>query len=294
MTTASLATMLGLTIGLGLFLILIGAVTEPPEPKPRTTSRAHELLRYAALDKKGRLYPYRWLLLAGAVLGLLVGTFTGWYAMALAIPVAAVALPRFLRKETRSKEAASVADLTAWVRALSGNLIGGQSGLEVAIRNTYRGAPQSLRPSLAMLIARLDSTQPIKSALRAWADELDDYSADLVASVLILEADRRSGGVSKALAQLAQSLADQSRALQEVQTERAGANMTVRIVTLVTIGVLGLATFSGYMDPYTTPFGQVVFIALFLAYLATLGVMRKVGQGKPIPRFLPAEKGARA
>lgn len=291
--TAPLSAVLGAAIGIGVLLVVVGAFVAPPEVQPqRTRVLVGRVLRYVGLDVGGRLYAYRWFLLGGAALGLAIGFFTGWYALMVAIPVASVTLPALLLKETRSQDASRAADLTAWVRALAGNLVGGQSGLEVAIRSTYRGAPDSLRPSLAMLIARLDAAQPIKPTLRAWADEMDDYSADLVAAVLILESDRRSGGLSEALNELARSLADQSRALQEVENERSGARTSVRLVSIVTIVVLVGASLSGYMAPYGSPLGQVVFLVLFGAFIATLAIMRMVGQGKPIPRFLPPAKEA--
>jgi tight adherence protein B len=283
----------GIALGAGLLLVIVGLFVEPPEKRPRQNSVAlRRVLTLAGLNAGGPLHRFRWMLLGGAVVGLVIGLFSGWYALAIAIPVASVALPTLLLKESRSQDAGRATDLTTWVRALSGNLVGGQAGLEVAIRSTYRGAPDALKPSLAMLIARLDAAQPIKASLRAWADEVDDYSADLVAAVLILESDRRSGGVSDALAELARSLADQARALQEVENERAGARTSVRLVTIVTIFVLAGASLTGYMAPYGTPLGQIMFLVLFVAFLGTLALMRYVGQGKPIPRFLPRPKGA--
>jgi tight adherence protein B len=291
--TTTLSALTGIALGGGLLLVIIGLFVEPGEKRPRRESVAlRRVSQYVGLGPGGRLHKYRWIMLGGAILGLVVGLISGWYALVIAIPVAAVALPILLVKETSSQDATMATDLTTWVRALSGNLVGGQAGLEVAIRSTYRGAPDKLKPALAMLIARLDAAQPIKSSLRAWADEVDDYSADLVAAVLILEADRRSGGVSEALGELAKSLADQAKALQEVENERSGARTSVRLVTIVTVVVLVGASLSGYMAPYGTPLGQVVFLVLFAAFLGTLAIMRYVGQGKPIPRFLPAPKGA--
>jgi hypothetical protein len=286
--TTPLAIVCGAGIGAGIFLVILGFTTTPATVT-KGTSGFRQLLRLVGLTKDGRVYADRKLILVGVAVGLIVGLFTGMYVLILAVPVAAVVLPTLLRAPPQSQDVKNVGDLTAWVRALSGNLVGGQSGLEVAIRTTLRGAPDSVRPSLTLLIARLDATQRLQDALLAWADDMNTYQGDLVAAVLIKEADRRSGGATESLAPITESLADLAKALQQIEAERSMARMTVRMVTIVTIVIPTVAAFSGYMAPYATPVGQVVFLVLFAAFIATLLAMRKVSQGKPLPRFLPAD-----
>jgi hypothetical protein len=288
--TAQVALLLGAGVGMGALLIIVGLSTEPAEVKG--PSRVQALLRLLGMTQGGRLYQDRRLILGCIVVGFVIGVFTGWYVGAILLPFAAATMPGLLRAPVQSQEAGKVADLTAWVRALSGNLAGGSAGLESAIRNTFRAAPKSLRPTLAVLIARLDAMQPLRVVLRAWADEVGDFQGDLVAAVLILEADERSGGLSDALDGLARSLADQAKAMQEIENERAEVRTNIRLVTIIAAGSLTLFALSGWMAPYATPAGQVVFLVLFCAFVGLLLLMRKVGQGKPIERFLPAPKEA--
>jgi Flp pilus assembly protein TadB len=294
MNTTLASALLGLAIGGGIWLVIAGIQRAEATIRPvRTESPLAPLARMLGVDKDGRLYRYRWLMLIGAGAGLLVGLITGWFALTLVIPIALVGLPALLSKGGPSSEVTRLADLTAWVRSLSGILVGGASGLEVAIRSTYRGAPATIRPALSVLVARLDAQQPLRTALRAWADDMNDHSADMVAAALILESDRRSGGVSDALTQLAHSLADHAKSLQAIESERSTARTTARFVAIITVLVLSVVALGGYMAPYGTPEGQFVFLLLFVAYMATLLAMRKFAQGKPTPRFLPASsKGA--
>jgi F0F1-type ATP synthase assembly protein I len=272
-------------------MVILGFTTPPRTPSTRR-NLARQAVRLLGLGRDGWLYARRYWLAAGVCIGLVVGIVSGWYALIGIIPAAVVVLPALLRAPAQSREAKKAADLTAWVRSLSGALVGGQSGLEVAIRTTTPNAPESLRPSLMLLVARLDATQPLAIALRTWADDVNDASADLIAAALILEANRRGGVVSATLDGLARSLADQSKAVQDIENERSSARTTIRLVTITTIAVVTLAAFSGYMDPYATPLGQVIFTVLCVGFAATLFVMRKIGLGKPVTRFLPPSKGA--
>jgi hypothetical protein len=51
--------------------------------------------------------------------------------------------------------------------------------------------------------------------------------------------------------------------------------------------VLSVLTFSGdYVEPYSTPLGQVVLAVLLTAYVALLVWMKRLAIGKPGVRFL--------
>lgn len=291
--TTLISVMAGLGLGLGLLLTVVGLRRVEPRPRPvRTEPPFQGLVRLVGLDKDGPLYRSRRLLLVGTVLGLGAGLFTGWWSLVLILPALLVGLPSLFRTTTASADVEKLTDLTAWVRSLIGVLSGGAVGLEQGIAATLHGAAPSIRPSLARLVARLEARQPIKPALYRWADELDDYSADMIASALILESENRTGAVAPALRQLAESLSAQAKARREIETERATGRATVRWVTIVTLLVLVGTSLTGYLDGYDDALGQVVAVALFCAYCACLLWMRKISLGRPIPRFLPAEKGS--
>ena len=56
-----------------------------------------------------------------------------------------------------------------------------------------------------------------------------------------------------------------------------------------------LAFTGDYIAPYRTPVVQIVLVFLLVAYAAGLLWMRKMAEGKPLPRFLgpDARAGAR-
>ena len=70
-------------------------------------------------------------------------------------------------------------------------------GLEQAITASLRSAPEAIRPQVATLSARLSARWQTDAALRAFADDLDDATGDLVAASLILSAKRRGAGAGK-------------------------------------------------------------------------------------------------
>lgn len=291
--TTLIAVLAGLGVGLGVWFVVVGAQRHEPMPKPvRTTPPFYGLLRLFGLTKGGPLHPQRRVLGIGAVAGLVVGIVTGWWSLVLIVPVLIVGLPSLFRTTTQSNEVETLTDLTAWVRSLIGVLSGGAVGLEQAIAATLHSAAPSVRPSLARLVARLEARQPIKPALYRWAEEMDDYSADMIASAMILESDNRTGAVAPALRQLAESLSAQAKARREIETERSTGRATVRWVTIVTLVVLAATAMSGYLSGYDSPLGQVVAVVLFCAYVVCLLWMRNISLGQPIPRFLPDEREA--
>ena len=156
------------------------------------------------------------------------------------------------------------------------------SGLELAI---VSGGLIGL--GLTLLVARLRARWGTEDALRAFADELDDSTGDLVAANLILGARRRGAGLASVLDGLAESVAADVRARRQVEADRAKPRSTARWVTLISTSVLVILAVSGsYVTPYRSPLGQVILIVLLTAYVATLIWMRRMANGRPMPRIL--------
>ncbi len=285
---ATVVTLATVAVGVGLWLTVTGLRPRTVVARPAVQLRLAEQF---GLLPGGRLHAERHMLAGALLVGVVCGLITGWYSFAVMLPVAAVGLPALFRRTASSVEVERLADLTAWVRSLVGVLSGGAVGLEQAIRATVPAAPVSVRPGIARIVARLEAQQPIKGALRRWADEMCDYSADLIAAALILESDNRTGAICPALRQLAGSLAAQAKARREIETERASGRASVRWVTIVTLAVIAGASTTGYLDGYGTPSGQVIALILFAAYVGCLIWMRRISMGRPVPRFLSSDEG---
>ena len=265
------AGLIGLTLGLRR--------TPPPPPTPQRARPG--MARIAAVTARTRA-----LLLAGFTAGVVVAVLTGWWVAALVLPAAAAGLPVLLSAPPSTARIDRLEAMEEWTRALSGVLTVGV-GLEQALLSTLRSTPQAIRPEVTRLVSRLRARWATEDALRAFADDLDDATGDVIAANLILGARRRGTGLAAVLESLAESVAADVRARREIEADRAKPRATARWVTIITVTVLGFLALSGdYVAPFGTPIGQLILTALLGLYVATLVWMRRMATGAPLPRFI--------
>ena len=278
---------------LGGVLLVVAGLRPVPETElvARPQSRRVLWLR-AALDgafvhgPDGRRRRVQLLLAVGG--GMLAFAFTGLALMVIAVPVAVLGLPRLLGTPTSAADVDRLEALEEWTRNLAGVLAVGVS-LEQAIQASLRSTPDPIRPQVETLVARLATRWQTDAALRAFADDLDDATGDLVAASLILSAKRRGAGLVAVLDGLAASVAEDVRTRRQIEADRAKPRSTARAVTFITLGVLALLALNRtYVEPYTSPLGQALLTVLLTAYVATLLWMRQMTSGRPAPRFLTA------
>ncbi|MGI5188960.1 type II secretion system F family protein [Promicromonospora sp. CA-289599] len=281
----------GALVVAGLLGLIIGLRRTPVDataPPGRRRSRA--VARLMRMDRRTRL-----LALVGLAAGVVVYMITGWLVALVIGPLAGIGLPVLLSSNDSASTIRKLEALEEWVRSLAGVLTVGV-GLEEALRMTLRSVPDAIRPEVTTLVARLRARWGTEAALRAFADDLDDATGDVVSASLILGARRRGAGLASVLESTAQSVADDVRARREIEAERAGPRSTARWVTIITACVLGVLALTGdYIQPYSTPIGQLL-ITLFLgAYVGLLVMMRNMSKGTPLPRFMGADarEGAR-
>jgi Flp pilus assembly protein TadB len=266
---------------IGVFLGL--RPTRGPEKRPSS----RRVWRLQNLDRTSRL-----LLLGGLGAGVIAWLVTGWMLAVIAVPIATVGLPMLLSAGSAASRIQRLEAMEEWTRSLSGVLTVGV-GLEQALVATLRSTPAAITPEVTRLVARLRARWVTEDALRAFADELDDSTGDLIAANLILGARRRGAGLSSVLEGLAESVAADVRARRQVEADRAKPRATARWVTLISAGVLVILAVSGsYVAPYKSPFGQVILISLLSAYVSTLVWMKRMAVGRNLPRFLGTQGGA--
>lgn len=228
------------------------------------------------------------LLVGGFLVGLFIALVTGWFVAVLLVPAAAAGVPFLLSSPESNSQIGRIEAMEEWTRSLSGILTAG-AGLEQALIATLRSTPEEIRPEVTRLAGRLRARWGTEDALRAFADELDDATGDLIAGNLILGARRRGGGVAAVLDALAESTAADVRARREIESDRAKPRSTARLVTLVTVGVLVFMALTGsYIAPYGTPLGQVILLVLLTLYVAILIWMKHMARGTKLPRFIGA------
>ena len=268
----------------GLVGLIAGARGVPePLPGPRQRPSSPLATRLARISPRTRI-----LALGGVIAGVVIALLTGWVVAIVLAPLAIVGLPTLLSAPPSATKINKLEALEEWTRGLAGVLTVGV-GLEEALRTTLRSTPEPIRLEVTTLVARLRARVSTEDALRAFANDLDDSTGDLVASYLILGARRRGQGLASVLESLAESVAADVRARRAIEADRAKPRTTARWVTIITISVLGILTFTGdYIQPYSTPLGQMLLILLLAAYVGLLLWMRNMAKGEDLPRFLGA------
>ncbi len=282
----------GALVVAGIIGVGIGLRPTPDSSSPRKAPRS--LIKVRNVSRRTRT-----LLVAGLGAGLIAWLATGWILAVLLMPIAAVGLPVLLSAPPEATRIVRLEAMEEWTacrgpepRALAGVLTVGV-GLEQALVATLRSTPAPIAGEVTRLVSRLRARWTTAEALRAFADELDDSTGDLVAANLILGARRRGAGLANVLEGLAESVAADVRARRQVEADRAKPRSTARWVTLISASALVLLAVSGsYVEPYRSPLGQVILVVLLAAYVATLVWMRQMAVGRPLPRFLDARQVA--
>ncbi len=288
MTTALLAGLFGTLVMIGVLGAATALVPRPPrDPAPHATPAV--LVWWARVPRRTKAIG-----VAAVVVGLGVGLATGWVAAIVVIPAAALGLPYLLSAPPAAARIRRLEAMEEWTRSLAG-VLGAGVGLEQAITATLRSAPAPITPEITRLVARLRARWDTETALRAFADDLDDVTGDLIAANLILAARRRNRSLAPALQAVAASVTEDVASRRRVEAGRAKPRGSARLVTMFSAGVLAVLAFTGdYVAPYRTPVGQVLLLVLLAAYAAGLLWMRRMAEGTPAPRILGATARAGA
>ena len=271
---------LGAGVGLGVVLVLAGL--------RGAAVRAARPARSLPARLEGRA---GWL--AGAVgAAVLVGAATGWPVAALLAGAGVWAIPElFVDSKDQARLIAKVEAVAGWAEMLR-DTMAGAAGLEQAIAASAPVAPLPIRAEVARLAARAERDR-LGPALRAFADELADPTADLVVAALLLAGEHQAGRLGELLGSLAASARDQATMRLRVEAGRARTRTSVKVIVGVTSGLaLFLAVINhGYLAPYSSPTGQLVLGVvgcLFAAGLAWLARMSRPTRPARLLRTAPA------
>ncbi|MFJ8158465.1 type II secretion system F family protein [Streptomyces sp. NPDC094468] len=218
-----------------------------------------------------------------AVVWLVSGNFVGGALLGTAV----AGVPWLLGSAQGTQERIrQLEGLSEWTQRLAGLLRLGM-GLEQAMITSRQGAPAALAPQVIALADRLRLGWRSAGALRAFADELGDATADKVSAALILAAGDRGPGLAQALEDLAGTVREEVAKKRAVEADRAKPRTTVRWMTLITVGVVAAGFFvPSYTKPYATLLGQLVLAFLAAGFVGILTLMRQLGDFRRIPRFL--------
>jgi hypothetical protein len=209
--------------------------------------------------------------LASAVV---VEAITRWPVAAVLAAVAARTLPAALGSTSSRDVTRRVEAVAVWTELLRDALTG-SAGLAQAIVTTAGVAPVAVRVPAAQLADRIMSGVTMDEALRLFAAEVDDSSADEVVNALRLVATSRAQQLVDLLSALADSTRDVVEMRLRVEASRASARSGVRMVICFSIGFVALLTVvaRSYLTPFGSVTGQLVLALVGACYAAGLTLM---------------------
>jgi tight adherence protein B len=277
--TASLAALLGAGVGVGLVAIWAGW---------RGTDRQPAVRR--VLWPKVERANLRVALAAGAAV--VVGAATGWPVGAVLAGLAGWGAPS-LAGGTRARQAAvaRIEAIAAWAEMLR-DTMAGSAGLEQAIIATAPLAPLPIRAEVVTLAVRLEGER-LAPALRAFAEDVEDPTCDLVVAALVLAAEHQAQRLGELLGTLAGAARDQATMRLRVEAGRARTRTSVRVIVGATGAlVAGLAVLNrGYLAPYDSATGQLVLVLVGAMFAAAFVWLSRMTRPQGAERFL-AESAA--
>jgi Flp pilus assembly protein TadB len=223
--------------------------------------------------------------------GIVVLAITRWPVACIATVPAVIAVPRILSRRPARARIAKLEALEAWTRRLA-DVLAASRGLEDALTHSAATAPAPIAGPVTRLAGALRGRVPADTALRAFADAIDDPVGDLIASALMLAMDRRGPGVNAVLTELAADVAKDVAGRREVEAERAAYRTALAWIVVFLLGyTVYLMLRRSYSAPFSTPAGQVVLAAAAACYTAGLWWLHRLSFTAGPRRFLHARDG---
>lgn len=235
---------------------------------------------------KLQVTPLHMLALAAGVGVLLL---TGWPVAAIATAAAVVFVPQVLGGGRAAKRLIAKSEALAdWTRRLADLISSGAAGsTRDALRRSLTSVPAPISGEVRRLVHRM-GPQGMEPALRLFAREVDDPSADKIAGVLILR-DRNGGpGLADVLTGLAADLDDRSRMIRDVEAERAKPRGNARTIVIVTAALMiGMMLFARtFLSAYSSALGQLLLVVVVCVFAFALRWLRRMSDPPPTPRVL--------
>ncbi len=162
-------------------------------------------------------------------------------------------------RSARGRRQARLEGLASWTEQLR-DVMAAAAGLEQAVIATAAFAPVALRDEVTALATALESGTAPRTALRRFAEAVDDPAGDLVVAALILASEGSPRHLADLLGRLAAASRDTVTMRLRVETGRARTRSSVRLVTSITVAFsVGIVVFNPtYVEVYSSAIGQVV------------------------------------
>ena len=268
-TLPMLAVLIGALVGGGVFLAVIAIRGLPPQAARRGPSRLERLIKDAFSVRGG----------VAVIVGILVLLVTRWVVAGVGMALLAYSWHSLSGAASERRSMARLEGLATWTESLR-DTIAGAVGLEQAIPSSVRVADGSIREPLMRLVDRLHTRMPMHVALRRFAEDLDDSSADMIIAALIINSRLRGPGLRDLLSALADSVREEMDMRRKVNATRRATRRSVQIVIGVSVLMaLILAVLDrSFLAPYDSVFGQFVLALIVALYGVGIGWLRRLAR----------------
>lgn len=271
--------LVGLGVGLGVWLITAGLHPTPTASRPTRALRVPT----GVWKRVG----------ACAVVFVVVWVVSGWPAAGV-VAAAVTGVVPFLRDARRARHMLDerTEALASWAEMLR-DTISAHAGLREAIALTASVAPAPIRTEVRALAVQSER-EPIAVALRRFARDVEDPVADLIVAALVLAADRQAQRLAELLSRIATTAREQTTMRQRIETGRARTYASSRALVTITLCLaVGLLVFSPkFMAPYRTFTGQLVLTGIGAVFAAALAGLVAMSRPAPTPRLLAGVQAA--
>jgi hypothetical protein len=267
----ALGVLAGLGVGAGLLLMVAGWRGWRSEP----STRPARMLPWARMG-------------VGIATAFVVVIVTRWLAVAAALGVLAGCWQQLFGGAREARSAIERLEaLAGWTESLR-DLVATGAALPEALSASLPAAAPVLASPLAGLVDRLRSREQLEPALHAYAADLNDVSADLVVSALLLNSRAQGRQLHAVLSALARSARQELALRRAVEAERRSTRRGVRIVLIVTVGMaVGLDLLNpGYVAPYRTATGQLVLAVVVAIFGCGFVWLQRLSRIQVAGRFL--------
>jgi Flp pilus assembly protein TadB len=272
-----LAILVGAVTGGGLFLLVIALRGLPVRLKNQGPGKLERQVRELFSVRGG----------IALITGMLVLVATGWIVAGVGVALLVYSWRSLGGAASERKTMARLESLATWTESLR-DTIAGAVGLEQAIPSSIRVADVSLREPLTKLVDRLHTRVPMHVALRRFADDLDDPSADMIIAALIINSRLRGPGLRALLGALAVSVREELDMRRKVNAGRRSTRRSVQIVVAVSVGMaIALAVLDHtFLSPYDGVYGQFMLVIIGAIYAAGILWLRRLATFESPQRLL--------
>ncbi|WP_319463010.1 type II secretion system F family protein [Micromonospora sp. RTP1Z1] len=273
--------LLGLVCAAGLTLIVDGLRRRPPGPAPASRRRA-----WTPADRTR--------LAVAVAAGFAAAVLTRWPVAALLTAAGVWTLPQVLGPDREHQRSLGRIEAIATWAELLRDTLSSAAGLEQAITVTAAVTPAPIRAQVQALADGVRSGARLLDALRVFAAELADPTADLVVRALQQAAGYHGGQLTDSLTSLAATAREQASIRMRVATARATTRTAARVITGTSVVmVAGLIVLNrGFLAPYGTLTGQMVLLLVGAVFAGGFWWLARASRIPAPPRIL-SEAGER-